>query len=62
MLPELFFSVGLHPLDAKLWEADLGEQIRTLAISDKRVVAIGEMGLDFFKAEDRQWQVQVFRA
>jgi TatD DNase family protein len=62
LLPELFFSVGLHPLDAKLWEAELGTQIRSLAISDRRVVAIGEMGLDFFKAEDRQWQIEVFRS
>jgi TatD DNase family protein len=62
LLPELFFSVGLHPLDAKLWEADLGEKIRDLAISDKRVVAIGEMGLDFFKADNQEWQVEVFRS
>lgn len=62
LLPELFFSVGLHPLDAKLWEADLGDSIRTLAISDKRVVAIGEMGLDFFKADNQAWQIEVFRS
>ena len=62
LLPELFFSVGLHPLDAKLWEADLGDQIRTLALSDKRVVAIGEMGLDFFKADNHEWQIEVFRS
>ncbi len=62
LLPELFFSVGLHPLDAKIWDADLGDRIRALAVSDRRVVAIGEMGLDFFKAEDRQWQIEVFRS
>ena len=62
LLPELFFSVGLHPLDAKLWEADLGDQIRMLALSDKRVVAIGEMGLDFFKADNHEWQIEVFRS
>ncbi|MCY7369110.1 MAG: TatD family hydrolase [Chamaesiphon sp.] len=62
LLPELFFSVGLHPLDAKLWEADLGDQIRAPATSDKRVVAIGEMGLDFFKADNQEWQVEVFRS
>lgn len=62
LLPELFFSVGLHPLDAKLWKADLGDRIRALAMSDTRVVAIGEMGLDFFKADDRQWQIEVFRS
>jgi TatD DNase family protein len=60
--PELFFSVGLHPLDATLWEDAMGAQIRELALSDKRVVAIGEMGLDFFKADDREWQIEVFRS
>jgi TatD DNase family protein len=60
--PELFFSVGLHPLDASLWQADLDLQIRELASSDNRVVAIGEMGLDFFKADNHQLQVEVFRS
>jgi TatD DNase family protein len=59
---ELFFSVGLHPLDAKLWQPDWHDLIRELASSDKRVVAIGETGLDFFKADDREWQIEVFRA
>lgn len=60
--PELFFSVGLHPLDASEWQADTNAQIRTLAQSDRRVVAIGEMGLDFFKADNQQWQIEVFRS
>ena len=60
--PELFFSVGLHPLDASLWQTDLDTQIRELASSDKRVVAIGEMGLDFFKADNHQLQSEVFRS
>jgi TatD DNase family protein len=60
--PELFFSVGLHPLDATLWQADTGKQIWELATSDKRVVAIGEMGLDFFKADNQEWQIEVFRS
>ena len=60
--PELFFSVGLHPLDANLWQPDWSDLIRGLATSDKRVVAIGEMGLDFFKADNHQWQSEVFRS
>jgi TatD DNase family protein len=60
--PELFFSVGLHPLDASLWQSDFDRQIRDLAISDRRVVAIGETGLDFFKADNHQWQIDVFRS
>lgn len=46
--PELSFAVGLHPLDAEKWTPQMEAQILALARSDARVVAIGEMGLDFF--------------
>lgn len=60
--PEISFAVGLHPLDADKWDAGSAQQILGLAKSDQRVVAIGEMGLDFFKAENRDHQVKVFIA
>ncbi len=61
--PELSFAVGLHPLDVEeKWTPDVVEEILTLAQSDSRVVAIGEMGLDFFKAENRHEQIEAFRA
>lgn len=60
--PELSFAVGLHPLDVeKLWSANSEQEILTLAQSDSRVVAIGETGLDFFKAENRSEQIAAFR-
>lgn len=58
----LSFSVGLHPLDADKWKADSREEIRTLALSDPRVVAIGELGLDFYKAENKEQQKKVCQA
>jgi TatD DNase family protein len=60
--PELSFAVGLHPLDADKWTDRTGNEIRRLAQSDCRVVAIGEMGLDFYKADCHDWQLQVFQA
>lgn len=57
--PEVFFAVGLHPLDADLWTDTLGETIAGLAQSDPKVVAIGEMGLDFFKATNDAQQKKV---
>ena len=54
--PELSFAVGLHPLDTHRWNEDTGEKIKSLAKSDSRVVAIGETGLDFYKAENHQQQ------
>ncbi len=60
--PELFFAVGLHPLDADQWTPCLEAQIQSLATSDSKVVAIGETGLDFFKAENVAQQLEAFRA
>ncbi|PZV18395.1 MAG: deoxyribonuclease [Leptolyngbya sp.] len=57
--PEVFFSVGLHPLDVEdKWSDRVGEEIFQLASSDRRVVAIGETGLDFFKAQNSEQQLQ----
>jgi TatD DNase family protein len=59
---ELSFAVGLHPLEAHQWHGDTARQIETLARRDPRVVAIGEMGLDFYKAANQQQQKEVFEA
>ncbi|NET52420.1 MAG: TatD family hydrolase [Merismopedia sp. SIO2A8] len=59
---EVSFAVGLHPLDADKWTADTSHRIAALAQSDARVVAIGEMGLDFFKATNHAHQFQVFES
>lgn len=58
--PELCFAVGLHPLDAEKWNKDTVKQILALARSDSKVVAIGETGLDFYKADNREQQKTVF--
>lgn len=61
--PELFFAVGLHPLDVEeKWRDDIPDEILRLAQSDGRVVAIGETGLDFFKANNQSQQMQAFEA
>ncbi len=61
-VPELSFAVGLHPLDAQVWTADTLKQITALATSDSKVVAVGEMGLDFYKADNYEQQLLVFEA
>lgn len=61
--PEVFFAVGLHPLDVeRVWEASLPERVRTLARSNPKVVAIGETGLDFYKSTARSLQAEAFLA
>ncbi len=54
---EIFYSVGLHPLEAKKWEISSKSLLKTSAQADKKVVAIGELGLDFFKSENKTQQI-----
>ncbi|WP_299493631.1 TatD family hydrolase [Acaryochloris sp. IP29b_bin.137] len=60
--PELYYAVGVHPLDVDKWDKDAETQMQLLAQSDPKVVAIGETGLDFFKADNGEQQQQVFWA
>ena len=60
--PEISIAVGLHPLDMDKWTPETAAQIRTCAQSDPKVVAIGEMGLDFFKADNGDIQKEAFLA
>ena len=62
LLPQVSFAVGLHPLSAEQWTPTTAEKILGLAKSDSRVVAIGETGLDFYKAENKEKQIEAFLA
>lgn len=61
-LPELRYGVGLHPLEAECWQDCHVEQFRVACQADQRVVAIGELGLDLFKASNLNQQVQALEA
>ena len=54
---EIFYSVGLHPLEAKKWQLNSKSILKRSAQEDRRVVAIGELGLDFFKSENKTQQM-----
>ena len=58
--PEVSFAVGLHPLEAQKWTPELGASIEQHAQSDSRIVAIGETGLDLYKAENVEQQRMAF--
>ena len=49
---EIYYSVGLHPLDANKWDSNSEYVLREAIEHDNRIVAIGEMGLDLFKNND----------
>ncbi len=44
----LFAAVGVHPNEARTWNAQTRNALRQLAAS-RKVVAIGEIGLDYFR-------------
>ncbi|MBD2718785.1 MULTISPECIES: TatD family hydrolase [unclassified Synechococcus] len=55
--PELRYAVGVHPLDTQHWHGDTAATLEAAARSDDRVVAIGELGLDLFKATNLDEQL-----
>lgn len=61
--PQLYASVGIHPHDAGRVTDKCYEIIRTLAQVSPKVVAIGEIGLDFYRDRSpRDLQEQTFRS
>jgi len=59
---QLYAAVGVHPHDAAGVTAETYSEIRTLAQSSPKVVAIGEIGLDFYRDRSpREIQETVFR-
>ena len=58
----IYTAVGTHPHDARLYDDEAEEKTRTLIASGKRVVAWGEIGLDFhYDNSPRDVQVAVFK-
>ena len=56
---EMRYSVGLHPLDSHAWGPETIGILKQAALDDSRVVAIGELGLDLFKAENLNEQLSI---
>jgi len=60
--PQIYAAVGVHPHDAGQVTESCYDEIRQLALSGPKVVAIGEIGLDFFRDRSpRDAQERVFR-
>ena len=57
----LYAAVGIHPHDAKTVDKDIPERLKKL-LDEKRVVAVGETGLDYFyEYSPKEKQKQIFR-
>jgi TatD DNase family protein len=59
---DVFAAVGVHPHDARLFDAEAEQRITGLIRSSSRVIAWGEIGLDFhYDNSPRDTQKQVFQ-
>ena len=58
----VYASVGVHPHDARLYDATAEEHLAGLIRSSNKVIAWGEIGLDFYYDHSpRDVQIAVFR-
>jgi len=58
----VYASVGVHPHDAKLYDDLAEETLVSLVKSSKKVIAWGEIGLDFYYDHSpREVQIEVFK-
>ena len=59
--PYVFAAVGVHPENLDGLSEDYTEQIKKIATEHKKVVAIGEIGLDYhFRLDNKEKQIEVF--
>src|SRR5947208_8230508 len=57
----IYAAVGVHPHDAKLFDHQAEERLRSLVDQSGRVVAWGEIGLDYhYDHSPREVQRQIF--
>ena len=57
----IFAAVGVHPENLENLSEDYIEQIKKIATENKKVVAIGEIGLDYhFRSDNKEKQIEVF--
>lgn len=58
----LWSTLGVHPHNADEWNDSVALSFRKIAIAEKKVVALGEMGLDYFRnLKPRDVQIRAFR-
>ena len=57
----LYGAIGIHPSEAKTYSGEIEQQIYKLC-THKKVIAIGEIGLDYYwEQETKELQKEVFR-
>lgn len=61
--PYIFAAVGVHPENLDNLPDDYIEKLRKIACENEKVVAIGEIGLDYhFRTDNKEKQTEVFES
>lgn len=57
--PKIYATFGIHPHLASEWNEEVGRKIYETAKKEAKIVALGEMGLDFYKNfQPRETQIK----
>ena len=60
--PFIYAVIGVHPMDIKKYNDEVEKELERLALNEEKVVAIGEIGLDYHWMEDpKDVQIEVFK-
>ncbi len=59
---QIYCTVGVHPHHADEWKVDSGKRIIEECVQDPKMVAVGEIGLDYhYMNSPREDQIRAFR-
>jgi len=59
---QIFYTVGIHPHHATLWNAGVQQQMHTMLKASPKMVAVGEIGLDYHSMRSpKDMQQRAFR-
>jgi TatD DNase family protein len=60
---DLWATLGVHPHNANEWNDEVAARFRQSVRNEKKIVAIGEIGLDYFRnLQPKEIQIPVFKA
>ena len=63
LFENVYCSQGVHPHEAKDWDDSVMDKVRENTLSSQKVIAIGEIGLDFhYDSSPRDLQMSAFEA
>ena len=58
----IYAMLGVHPSDVSSWDASILNKMEDFLKNEKKIVGIGEIGLDYFYSkDDKEQQIDIFK-